>query len=229
VSSTAPFVDFRPESPFRPLDWRYRLARDLAAGTLEPYLTRFADNTVRAAASALNGEQHDAAATGALALMNGPPLDVAELEARVIGGQTDAEIGAAMNLPAATVTASIDIFFDVRGLLTCRSRLRAIAAGGIDSRAPTPEEAIRWAGFRFDGPWAGKVAEYFRRGFGDGRRITGTPGLDADACKQFRSIRNWLSSLDPDKDPAVVIFRWLAFQKKDLHERRRQAAGGRAA
>jgi hypothetical protein len=147
----------------------------------------------------------------------------------VIGGQTDAEIAAAINLPAETVAAYVALFFDIRGVLNRRGSLRSIAVGGIDSRTPIPEEAIRWAGFKFGGPMAGKVAEYFRRGFGDGRRITGSPGLDVGACKEFRFIRTWLSAIDPDKDAAVVIFRWLASQKKDLHKRRLEAAGKQAA
>jgi hypothetical protein len=226
--STAPHEDFRPESPFRPRNWRFQLSELLAAGQLPPYLARYADATVHAAAAARSGKPADDAVIGALALANGPSLQVAELEGRVIARQTDSEIADAMKLPVKTIGAFVALYFD-RHLLDCPSRLRSIAAGGIHTFTPTKEDTIRWAGF-VQGEWlVGKVAEFYRRGFDDGRRITGTAGLDAETCKDFRSVRNWLTAIGPIKNQAALIYRMLAYRKKDLYERRRAAAGKRAA
>jgi hypothetical protein len=229
MNSTAPHADFRSDASFRPRDWRFQLSELLAAGPLPPHLAHFADATVRAAAAASTGNTADNAITAAQAIANGSPLDAAEVEGRVISGQTDAEIGVAIKLPTETVAAYVALFFDVRHLLDCRSRLRSIAAGGIDTFTPTRQDTIRWAGFRFGGMRVGLVADYYRLGFDDGRRITGTAGLEAAECKDFRWVRNWLSAVGPIKNPAAVLYRSLAYRKKDLHERRRAAAGRRTA
>src|SRR5262245_54563064 len=163
--------DYRPGSSFRPLDWRYRLGRQLADGPLPPHLEPFVDDITRAVAATLVGDQIDPAVAAALVLANGPSLDTAEIEGRVIGGQTDAEIADAMKLAVEAVAAYVAVFFDVRHLLKHRGALRAIAVGKIDCQVPTPQEAIRWAGFVFNGPLVGLVADYFRHGFADGRRI----------------------------------------------------------
>jgi hypothetical protein len=216
--------DFRPESPFRPLDWRFRLGRQLANGPLPPHLEPYVDNVIRAVAAFLVGDRVDPAVAAALVLANGPSLDTAEIEGRGIGGQTDAEIADAINLTVEAVSAYLSTFFDVRHLLKHRGALRAIAVGQIDRQAPTPEEAVRWAGFVFDGSLVGVVADYFRRGFADGRRITGTPGMDAEACRTIPSVRRWLGTLGPLRAPDVCLMRWAAVMKKDLHERSLAAA-----
>jgi hypothetical protein len=165
------------------------LGQQLAAGPLPRHLQQFADDTVRAIAAALTGDPTDQAIVAALALADGSRLDIAEIEGRLIGGQTEAEIADALRLPVETVTAYIAVFFDLWQLLKYRGALRAIAIGQIGPQTPTPVQAILWAGFHFDGPLAGLVADYFRRGFGDGRRITGIPDLDAETCATMRSVR----------------------------------------
>lgn len=219
--------DFRPGSPFRPLNWRYMLAKQLANGPLPPHLERFVDDTVRAVAAALVSDQADPAVVTAVALADGPPLDIAELEGRVIGGQSDAEIADAMGLSEDVVAAYIAVFFDIWHLVKYPGAFRAIAIGHIDHRPPTPEEAVRRAGFQFDGQMAGLVAAYFRLGFGDGRRITRKPGFDSEACKTTRSIRNWLCCLGPPKDPIVTMQRWAAVRNRELRNSRPNPSGAR--
>jgi hypothetical protein len=210
--------DYRPDSPFRPLNLRVRLGQQLAAGPLPPHLEQFVDDTVRAVAAALAGDLTDQAVVAALALAGSPSLDATEIEGRVIGGQTDSEIADAMKLPAETVAAYVAVFFDIRHWLIDRGTLRLILTGLMYGRTPSPEESVRWAGFLFGGPLAGMVAEYYRHGFGDGRRITGAPGLDSESRKDMRSVRKWLRGLGPSRDPAVCRMRFAA-RKKDLHDR----------
>lgn len=216
--------DFRPDSPYRPLNWRFRLGRQLAAGPLPAHLEQFLDHTVREVAASLAGEPADPAVIAALELAGSPSLDAAEVEGRVIGGQKDSEIADAMTLAEESVSAYVAIFFDIVHLLRYRGVLRTVAIGQIERRPPTPEEAICWGGFLFGGPVAGLVADYFRRGFADGRRITGTPGLEAEACKAMRAVRKWLGFLGPPRDLAICRMRWVAAMKKDLHQRRQAAA-----
>jgi len=211
--------DYRPDSPFRLLNWRVRLGQQLAAGPLPPHLEQFVDDTVRAVAAALTGDPTDQAVVAALELADSPSLDAAEVEGRVIGGQTNLEIADAMKLPAETVAVYTAVFFDIRHLLKYRCALRLIAAGQMDGRAPTPEESIRWAGFLFGGSLAGIVADYYRHGFDDGRRITGTPGLDSEGRKDMRAVRKWLRGLGPSRDPVICPMRWVAARKTDLHDR----------
>src|SRR5262249_46338719 len=137
----------------------------------------------------------------------------------------DAEIADAMKLAVEAVSNYISTSFDVRHLLKHRGALRAIAVGKIDRQPPTPAEAVRWAGFVMGGPIVGTVADYFRRGFADGGRITGTPGVDAEACRTMRAVRRWLGTLGPLRSPDVCLMRWAAAMKKDLHERCLAAAG----
>ena len=54
--------DFRQELPHRPLDWRFKLASQIAAGSLPPHLEQFVDDNVRAVAVALVGGQANPAA-----------------------------------------------------------------------------------------------------------------------------------------------------------------------
>jgi hypothetical protein len=215
--------DCRDDSLFRPLNWRVRLGQVLAARPVPPPLQHFVDDTVRAVAAALTGDPTDQAVVAALALADSPSMDATEIEGRVFGGQTDAEVADAMKLPAETVAAYVAVFFDIRHWLIYRGMLRLILAGLIYGRRPTPEESVRWAGFAFGGPLAGMVADYFRHGFGDGRKITGTPGLDSETCKDMRSVRKWLRGLGPSRDQAVIRMRGVPTRKKDRHERRRAA------
>lgn len=211
------------DSLFRPLNWRLLLGQQLAAGTLPPHLEQFVDDTVRAVAAALTGEPTDQAVVTALALADSPSLDAAEVEGRVFGGQTDAEVADAMKLPAQTVAAYVAVFFDIRRWLIDRGTLRVILSGLMYGRTPTPEESVRWAGFVSGGPLAGMVADYFRHGFGDGRRITGAPGLDPETRKDMRSVRKWLRGLGPSRDPAISRMRGVTTRKKNRHARRRAA------
>jgi len=200
------------------------LGRQVSAGPPPPYLEHFVDDIVREVAAALVGEPADPAVIAALALADNPSLDVAEVQGRVIGGQDDAEVAAATKLAAETESAYLGVLFDIMHLLMHPGALPAIAVGQIDRQAPTPAEAVRWAGFVFGGPTAGLVADYFRGGFGDGRRITGTPGLESEACKDMRAVRKWLGVLGPPTDLAICRMRWLGVMKKELHERRQAAA-----
>lgn len=225
--STTRQLDFRPESPSRPANWRLQLAELLAAGRMPPYLAPFVDAAVRAAAASLTGKKAHQAVGAALAIASDAPLHAAEIQGRVIAGQSNAEIADAMQCHPITLAKYLGLFFDVRPLLNDRGRIRSIAAGGIDILTPTPENMIRWAGYCYDGATVGLVAEYFRCGFDDGRRIVGTPELDAKRCQEFRWVRLWLSLIDPVKDPGAVVGRGNAYRKKASHKRRRTAAGKR--
>jgi len=219
--STTPHEDFRPNS-FRPGNWRLQMAEELAAGPLPPYVAPLADDIVRAASASLAGNSADEAISTALAIADGQPLAAAEIEGRVISGQTDAEIADAMNLPAETVAAYVALCFDIRHLINCREMLQSIAAGGIATSRATQPDKIRWAGF-CRGEWlVGKVAKYFRLGF-DGRRITATAGLDAETIKDFRVVRKWLKAIGPIKDPIAVLYRMMCYRKREVEECRRVA------
>jgi len=224
MTSTTPPEGLRPDS-FQPGNWRLQLAEDLAEGPLPPYLAPLADDTVHAAAAALVDNSADGPVSAAVALANGSSLDGAEIEGRVIAGQTDAEIAAAIKFPAETVAAYVALCFDIRYLLSNRSLLRSIAAGGIATLAPTQADMIRWAGFCRGEQFVGRVAEYFRLGLGDGRRITPNSARDPEACKEFRVVRRWLSTIRPISDPAAIVCRIMACRKKEFHELRRAGEG----
>jgi len=163
---------------------------------MPPYLAQFIDSAVRTAAASLTGKKAHQAVGAALAIASDAPLHAAEIQGRVIAGQSNAEIADAMQCHPVTLAKYIALHFDIQPLLNHRSRLRSIAAGGIDTLTPTPEDMIRWAGYCYDGATVGLVAEYFRYGFDDGRQFVVTPDFDAERCQEFRWVRKWLS-LDP--------------------------------
>lgn len=228
MSSTLPQVDFPAETPLLPVEWRLRINERLAGGLPSPYAQPFVDQIVGMVVAHATRRHGDQAVAAAVAIANDRPLDAAEIEGRVLAGESDAEVGQAINLPPETVAAYVAVFFDVRHLLDSRDRLWSIAAGEMRTRPPVPKEAIRFAGFKFDGPTVGLVADYFRRGLDDGRRITGTPGLSSNDCRDLRAVRSWLGKIGPMTDQAV-LYRGIAHRKKTEHEGRRSAAGEQAA
>jgi len=160
---------------------------------MPPDLAPLVDPDVRAVAAIFSGNGTDQAVGAALAIASDAPWDAVEIQGRVIAGQTNAEIADVMHCHPVTLAKYIALHFDIQPLLNHRSRLRSIAAGGIDTLTPTPEDMIRWAGYCYDGATVGLVAEYFRYGFDDGRQFVVTPDFDAERCQEFRWVRNWLS------------------------------------
>jgi hypothetical protein len=106
-------TDCAPDSPFRALDWRWRLASHIAQG-LEPPRKRWADRWVRAAARSLArqaGEAKRAPRGSAAAALEGAcrirDMDDTRVrqvvEARLLAGLGDDEAAARLGLEPAAV------------------------------------------------------------------------------------------------------------------------------
>ena len=121
-------LDVVPENPFRPLDWRWRLARALAARGARPR-RRWADPWVERAlryarlARRLGGPSHpdlhalDPELAAALALHTAPAGHLRlDLETRMVAGQDDATIAARTGLPQGVVAAYASVCYEARDL-----------------------------------------------------------------------------------------------------------------
>ena len=94
----------------------------------------------------------DSAFCAALATHDGDDLVRFELEARVLAGQTDAEIGAKMNLPEDVMARYVHWFFNVRSRLDnpswiARNAIRRRPDGTLQNEDIGPW--LRWFGFNF--------------------------------------------------------------------------------
>ncbi len=107
-------IDFEFTIGDRPVYWRLRLAKRLAAGPLTNYARRWVDDVVQRAACALGGEP-DPHIQAALDLHhNGDVMDRAEVTARILAGQPSRSIAIAVGLPKAVVDLFEQLVFDAR-------------------------------------------------------------------------------------------------------------------
>ena len=119
------FMQFRPDNPFRPVDWRWERARQLASGRsprcrwddkITLAASRFLRDQERTAdeASGTGLVDRDREILGALQIRRGVPRLFWELEARILAGQSDEEIGSRLGVPGSVVEAYESLFFSVR-------------------------------------------------------------------------------------------------------------------
>ena len=119
------FMDFRPDNPFRPVDWRWERARQLGSGqsprcrwdnklTLDA--SRFLRDQEPAVGEFGGSGQVDGAREilGALQIRRGVPRRWWELEARILAGQSDEEIGSTLGVSGSIIEAYESLFFSVR-------------------------------------------------------------------------------------------------------------------
>jgi len=150
-------LDFVPENPFRPLDWRRRLARALATGGGRPR-RRWTDPWVRRALKyaralrRLGSPIHpklvrlDPDLAAALALHAAPagPSRLA-LEVRLIAGQGDATIAARTGLPSGVVAAYAATCYEARDLRPHPDALLfgVLGPGCFDGIGGTAEDVLK--------------------------------------------------------------------------------------
>jgi len=150
-------LDFLPENPFRPLDWRWRLARALATRGGRPR-RRWSDPWVRRALKyaralrRLGSPIHpklvrlDPDLAAALALRSAPagPFRLA-LELRLIAGQDDATIAARTGLPVGVVAAYAATCYEARDLRPHPDALLfgVLGPGCFDGTGVTAEDLLK--------------------------------------------------------------------------------------
>jgi len=150
-------LDFVPENPFRPLDWRRRLARALASRGGRPR-RRWSDPWVLRAlvyarvARRIGSPLHpkltrsDPDLAAALALHAAPagPSRLA-LEVRLIAGQDDATIAARTGLPSGVVSAYAAICYEARDLRPHPDALLfgVLSPGAFDGTGGTAEDVLK--------------------------------------------------------------------------------------
>jgi hypothetical protein len=133
-------MDLWPDSPFRPVDWRWARARELAFGPGRRQ--RWDDDRViqahrffltwRRVGGELTGPGlagEDPAILGAVQLLHGSPRRRWELEARILARQTDEEIGSRLGVPTPVIEAYESLFFAVRDKLQASDWIMCDAIG----------------------------------------------------------------------------------------------------
>jgi hypothetical protein len=152
---TLMLIDLRPESPYRPVDWRYRLAEAILSGQLPPSRGRldpWVGRVIRFLSDQSAGKD-DAPCPGS-ALLD-PALLAAfqvrsavdsrlrsELEARVLAGQSTAAIAALCGLPPEVVEAHVHVFFDLEGRLGASDYVTSVVIGIVPHEGLTDIDAL---------------------------------------------------------------------------------------
>jgi hypothetical protein len=121
-------TDFLPRNPFRPPDWRWQRAGQLAGPGARP--RRLDDDRVRrarsfrAALGKAGGDLRDRRLArshedvhGAYRIHHGEPRRRGEIEARLLAGQSDEEIAGRVGVEPQVVEAYESLFFNVRDRL----------------------------------------------------------------------------------------------------------------
>jgi hypothetical protein len=140
-------VDIKPDNPLRPVDWRWHLAGFLADGAISRDLIRRHDPWLERAVrfGATHGADGELAAdlddpiSGALRLHRGDPVAKLEVEARLLAGQSIAEVADRCGLDPETVEAYEALFFDVADHLGRESYILHQAIGPR-LQDPAPED-----------------------------------------------------------------------------------------
>ena len=171
VKDDMDFIDFAPPNPFLPPDWRWGLARLLKTGARAPRRYEPASDPwvgrAREFLAAVGGDGDDVSEAdpvrrdpevhGAYALRSGADGRLRwAVEARLLAGQTDAEVAARCGVPAEVVAAYERLFFDVRDKLGAADHvvLNVIGPGVHDAEsAGDPEVWTKLIGY-FYGPLA---------------------------------------------------------------------------
>ncbi len=142
-------TDLLPANPFKPLDWRWQRALQLLAPKTRR--RRWDDGGVVRAGSfckvlaRVHGDSRHPRLVrghpevlGAYNLRQGNPHDSSEIEARLLAGQSDEEIGDRIGVPPAVIDLYEQLFYEVRHRLGCPDWIMATAIGprlyeGFDS------------------------------------------------------------------------------------------------
>ncbi len=169
--------DCAPNSPFRPPSWRYHRTRHLIEEGRAPEpgfddgLTRlawpyFAGSPANDGAGPERLAQSHPAVDEAFAFYTGAePIRRAELEARILAGQTDDEIAAKLGLSAAGVAAYEALFYDVRRSLTADTYIVNCVIGPKVHYGITPEDhelLLKVYGYALGPIFLDVLLDYFR-------------------------------------------------------------------
>jgi hypothetical protein len=158
-------IDLQPESPYHPVDWRYRLAEAILSGRL-PTPRRRLDPWVRRAIRFLVDQvagTGDAPCPGSALLdpallgafqvrFSGDSRLRSELEARVLAGQSTAAIAALCGLPPEVVEAHVHVFFDLEGRLGASDYVSAVVIGVALHDGPSTTDSLPKAFAYVHGP-----------------------------------------------------------------------------
>src|SRR5262245_9343423 len=181
----------------RPIDRRFRLAWNMARGLLPDFARDWADDLVRQAADVLRGDQPaNATVTAALNLRAGPLLDRAELEARLLAEQKQADIATAVGLPVDAVDVYAKLYFDLTGQTKARSWMvhEGIGSKAYDGLTPDDIDAIlKLIGFQCGLAVLEPAVRYYRQGLHLVAELEAVPGLDPEERAWARSIRYWVN------------------------------------
>lgn len=116
-------IDFSPENPLRPPDWRWqRVVRGHEAWN-DPWRDRLARFHPGVESTA------DPDLVAAASIYQGDPLHRAEVEARILAGQNDTEIGTCLGLRPELVNTYEAVFFEVRSQLRHPSYILHVVLG----------------------------------------------------------------------------------------------------
>jgi hypothetical protein len=197
------WIDLRPGAMPRPIARRFRLAWLLARGLLPDFARDWGDDLVVQTADVLRGAQPaDTTIAAAINLRAGPPLDPAEVEARLLAGQEPVDVAAAMGMPAAVVATYSKLYFDLAGQTQARSWMMHEGIGSKAFSGLTPGDAgviLKLIGLRHGLGVLEPAVRYYRRGLDLVADLDAVPGLDVEEKAWARSIRFWVAvrSLDP--------------------------------
>jgi len=159
-------IELSPDNPWRPADWRWQRATRIAAGELRAN-RKFDDEHVTRAVRLARAvtDETSATGTGQNVLANSDPTLFwaynlkntiapamrAEVEARVLAGDSDDEIRSRTGTTLGTLRTYEQLFFDVRDRLGCSAYVLHIVLGDELHRGSMSEKnyALLWKFFGY--------------------------------------------------------------------------------
>lgn len=148
-------LDQQRNLPSRPTDWRWQRAQQLAYGPR--YFSKKRDdaatgiamrylrelNQSRSESKQLRIKKRYSHVTEALFLYQSWHRQRLEMEARLLARQSDTAIALALKIPAPTVQAYRDLFFDIDDRLQASTYISQVVIGVHPGRQPTDEQLFK--------------------------------------------------------------------------------------
>lgn len=220
--SSLPYPEQQQYNPFCRPDWRWSRATDLIASG--KYFSAKRDDAPTGIAVAYLRETNRCLSELRQKRVKERFLHVAQahriwqsagatrlkIEARILARQADVEIGWEMNLPAATIQAYSDLYYDVRSRIESMSYIAFQVIGVHPRRVPTAVQLMRMCSYEHGplviGPWF----EYLRDG-STSSDLTSTAGRMAASI----SLLVETQSLPDDDSARMSLLRRLPFLLKN--------------
>jgi hypothetical protein len=149
------------------------------------------------------------------------PLRRAELEARLLAGETDDVIARKCGMAPAGVTSYHDLYFDVRSKLQASGYIATVVLAGKPYKgiAPDDHEAIlKSLGYAMGGEMVDEVLDCLR----DPPVVSSLAGLDLDALRRLRDrlCTKVLILLETTPASAIHPETWIGLQQRFAEVRR---------